>query len=275
MTHPTREHEERLRRALRAAADSVEPAADGLGRIRARLTPPRPLVAAWMVSGTEPAALRLRFALTSLRLRIGLALGPALRHLQPALRHLQPAFRHVRPAFSKIGPALGSLGSARDKLRTRPTWLRLAASMAAFLVIIGSGALAISKLQQSITPTGSLTGVARGQGHPGATGTGGLSGSGHPLKVPGWPALPPLPRGELPPAIFPSKASPTPTPTCTPTPTPTGTPTPTTSPTVSPSPGASSVPTGGGVSEALGAAVPLSGSGSATGASPGTNKKAC
>jgi hypothetical protein len=35
------------------------------------------------------------------------------------------------------------------------------------------------------------------------------------------------------------------------------------------------VPTGGGVSEALGAAVPLSGSGSATGASPGTNKKAC
>ena len=30
-----------------------------------------------------------------------------------------------------------------------------------------------------------------------------------------------------------------------------------------------------GVSEALGAAVPLSGSGSATGASPGTNKKAC
>ena len=43
MTHPSLEYEDRLRRALRAAADSVEPSADGLGRIRARLTPPRPV----------------------------------------------------------------------------------------------------------------------------------------------------------------------------------------------------------------------------------------
>ena len=71
MTHPSREYEDRLRRALRAAADSVEPSPDGLGRIRARLTPPRPVVAAWMVTETEPSMLRLRSLLNSLRLRIG------------------------------------------------------------------------------------------------------------------------------------------------------------------------------------------------------------
>jgi hypothetical protein len=60
MTHPSREYEDRLRRALRAAADSVEPSPDGLGRIRARLTPPRPVVAAWMVTETEPCMLRTR-----------------------------------------------------------------------------------------------------------------------------------------------------------------------------------------------------------------------
>ena len=75
MTHPTLDHEERLRSALRAAADSIEPAADGLGRIRARLTPPRPVIAAWMVSWTEPVMLRLRLAVPWLRLRLGLAHG--------------------------------------------------------------------------------------------------------------------------------------------------------------------------------------------------------
>src|SRR5450755_1791238 len=123
MTHPTLDHEERLRSALRAAADSVEPAADGLGRIRARLTPPRPVIAAWMVSGTEPVMLRLRLAVTWLRLRLGLAHG-----------RLTAAFTGVMPA--------------RGEPRTRAAWLRPAGALAAFVVIIGSGALVIGHLQQ-------------------------------------------------------------------------------------------------------------------------------
>ena len=124
MTHPSREYEDRLRRALRAAADSVEPSPDGLGRIRARLTPPRPVVAAWMVTETEPSMLRLRSLLTSLRLRIGRPRG------------------QFRPA-----PA----GGARHKLRTQQSWLRPVAALAAFVVIVGSGAFAISKLMQTST----------------------------------------------------------------------------------------------------------------------------
>jgi hypothetical protein len=42
MTYPTRDHEELLCRALHTAAESVEPAGDGLERIRARLSPSCP-----------------------------------------------------------------------------------------------------------------------------------------------------------------------------------------------------------------------------------------
>ena len=124
MTHPSREYEDRLRRALRAAADSVEPSPDGLGRIRARLTPPRPVVAAWMVTETEPSMLRLRSLLNSLRLRIGRPRG-------------------------QFRPAPAGTGAARHKLRTQQSWLRPVAVMAAFVVILGSGAFAISKLMQT------------------------------------------------------------------------------------------------------------------------------
>ena len=44
------DHEDFLRRALHAAADSVEPSDDGLERIRARLRAPRPRPVAWMMA---------------------------------------------------------------------------------------------------------------------------------------------------------------------------------------------------------------------------------
>ena len=43
MTQHSGDYEDFLRGALHAAVDSVEPAGDGLGRIRARLTTPHPL----------------------------------------------------------------------------------------------------------------------------------------------------------------------------------------------------------------------------------------
>src|SRR5712691_215618 len=161
MTYPSREHEELLRRALRVAADSVEPAGDGLERIRVRLSPPRPAFAAWMMSATEPVALRLRPLLAWLRLRTGLALawigpalgriGPALTRIAPALGRIGPALGRIAPALTRIGPALGRAGTAIGRigpvlgwrragngwLKVRPAWLRPAAAMAAFVVIIG------------------------------------------------------------------------------------------------------------------------------------------
>src|SRR5258708_39577556 len=71
----TRYEEEILRRALHAAADRIEPAPDGLERIRARLSKPRPLAVAWlMVCWTgvaQPALLRMEPAVASLFERLG------------------------------------------------------------------------------------------------------------------------------------------------------------------------------------------------------------
>ena len=284
MTHPTLDHEERLRRALRAAADSVEPAADGLGRIRARLTPPRPVIAAWMVSGTEPVMLRLRLAVTWLRLRLG------------------PAHGRLTAAFTGIMPAPG-------EPRTRAAWLRPAGALAAFVVIIGSGALAISQLQQQVSRAGNAAATSPSGEHISKSGHGALAGTATPteLKRTGWllvPLIPrvstglpspnpakasPAPSSTCPPSPQPSTtptATPTPYPTPTPTPSPTSpspsqspTPTPTPSGSGSPSPGASAMPTssaaqaGASVNTVAYLGGPMIGS--TVSPSPATNKSAC
>jgi hypothetical protein len=298
MTHPTLDHEERLRRALRAAADSVEPAADGLGRIRARLTPPRPVIAAWMVSGTEPAVLRLRLAVTWLRLRLGLAHG----RIGPVAGRARPALGRIRAAFTGIVPA-------RSESRARAAWLRPVGAMAAFVVIIGSGALAIARLQQTAAPFGNTAALGNSRPHASPRATTGLAGDGTPreLKSTGWPLVPltpqrstgllppnprkasPAPSSTCPPSPKPSTPSPTPTspsPSASPTPTPTSpspsaSPSPTSTPTDSgsPSPGASAMPTssatpsGAPVNTVVDVADPVSGS--SVSPSPDTNKTAC
>ena len=206
MTHPSREYEDRLRRALRAAADSVEPSPDGLGRIRARLTPPRPVVAAWMVTETEPSMLRLRSLLNSLRLRIGRPRG-------------------------QFRPAPAGTGAARHKLRTQQSWLRPVAVAAAFVVILGSGAFAISKLMQnsglSVSGSASGGGEAFSATSPGGGG-GAVKGGGSALSPgSGWPGSNShgAHGGFLAPPLLPASGkNPSPSSSCTPTPTPTPTP---------------------------------------------------
>jgi hypothetical protein len=285
MTYPTREHEELLRRALRVAADSVEPAGDGLERIRARLTTPRPAVAAWMMSGTEPAVLRLRPLLTSLR---------------PLLTRL----RQVTES------ALDRLWAGRGALRTHPAWLRPAAAMAAFVVIIGSGALAIRALQHTITQTAAPQSLGVAEGTSSGQSGRGVNGKGHKLiqlvpvpLVPLNPSLPefwplrtptgtPPPHSSQPTPLASPSCSVTTTPPPTPTPSPppttpvsptptsgspsptatgTGSPTPTASPTDSPA--ASSA---GAVTQAVAAAPLSSGAGSTSGSpAPGVRTGTC
>src|SRR5215472_3868346 len=94
MTHS--EQEEILRRALHAVADQIEPAADGLERIRERLSKPRPLAVAWLMAGwtglAQPLLLRMEPVLagTAGRLseRLGTWLRPAIERLRPAIEGL-------------------------------------------------------------------------------------------------------------------------------------------------------------------------------------------
>ncbi len=310
MTYPTREHEELLRRALRVAADSVEPAGDGLERIRARLTTPRPAVAAWMMSGTEPAVLRMRPLLTRLR-QVSESALDRLWAGRSALDRLWAG----RSALDRLWAGRGAL-RAHLALRAHPAWLRPAAAMAAFVVIIGSGALAIRALQHTITQTGVPTslGVAEGisSGQPG----GGLNGQGQKLIQPVqtvplvpldpsmpqfWPLLTPTgtppPQSAQPTPLPSPSCSVTTTPPATPTPSPppsppvtpspssgspsptgigTGSPSPTASPTDSPAASSAGASSAGAVTQAVAAAPLNSGAGSTNGSpSPGVRTGTC
>src|SRR5258708_11533095 len=111
----TRYEEEILRRALHAAADRIEPAPDGLERVRARLSKPRPLAVAWlMVCWTgvaQPALLRMEPAVASLFERLGAWLrlvikspGARVQPVPPAGERLRPPARRLRAAGQLLRP---------------------------------------------------------------------------------------------------------------------------------------------------------------------------
>src|SRR5260370_38398735 len=76
MSQRDRDYDEIVRRALHAAADSIEPGEAGLERIRARLTGPRPMPVAWMVAGYSAVARRALGGLQSVWAWLKTVLGP-------------------------------------------------------------------------------------------------------------------------------------------------------------------------------------------------------
>src|SRR5580692_7648361 len=124
--------DEILRRELHAAAQSIEPAADGLNRIRERLSPPRPVAVAWLMVGWtrvgQPALLRIDELLV--------AFGEWLRPV------LQPTWSRVRALFT---PRTESGGRP-----SRYAWLRPALAMAAVVAVAVAGGFALSGLPRQI-----------------------------------------------------------------------------------------------------------------------------
>ncbi len=227
------DYDDILRRALRTAADGIEPSADGLERIRARLTVPRPLPMAWLMVGyTEvalPALARAWSALSSLRVRLRPSSGQAAQ--------ARAAYRHLAPALVR-----------------RYGWLRPAA-VASAIVIAVAGGFALSQLPGAISNSGAENlplsnvgthphGGSANSGtvsqFPGPSKTSGaVSGILHPSPSASATCTPsPKRRGSgSQPASKPTPSrTPTPTPSVTPTPTATASPTPTATGTPSPTP---------------------------------------
>lgn len=243
----TREHDldEFLRRALHAAADSVEPAGDGLERIRHQLARPR---------------LRLQFHLwltecADLVRLAGIRLEPAASRVWAALlAACAAAVAAVRRlagwAAAKAGAPAAAEGRSRHGAahRSQPagplsglgslSWLRPALAVAGAVVIVVAGVFTLAQLRQTVTDISLLTG---GNQSPSA----------------GAPSAPGATRSRIPGGVAPSSpgSSPSarakgsrhhaaPVPTCTPrattgpivTSSPSATPTPSSSPTVTPSP---------------------------------------
>jgi hypothetical protein len=151
MTRQQRDYDDILRRALRAAAESVEPAADGLDRIRGRLSASRvgPFVLfteflhwlrsmlLWIESGSAGARSGLQALGTRLQLpaRARQVLGriqPALAALRRQAARAQPALAALRRQAARAQPALAAMGSkaapqrpcAAHRTQPPPTGLR-------------------------------------------------------------------------------------------------------------------------------------------------------
>ncbi len=229
-----RELEDVLRRALRMAADSVEPGADGLDRIRSRISAQRQMPSGWNM--------------VELAGRAGRS-SSVLRNLLPVSIAARAA---VYAVVQRFRPE--SDGSIWHR------WLRPAAALATGVLVVLAGSWALTVLPQVIVSSGS-NGLPRGSGGhvPGASGSGpaaprtgspgpGYSGSAtYPLRHHGdsspsasatVPASFSPPAGPTPPQSFLPSASPTPSTSASPSASPT--PSPSCSPSASPTPSGNS-----------------------------------
>jgi hypothetical protein len=143
------DYEEALRRALHAAADSIEPSADGLERIRERLN--RPMLSFEAASAWSAG--------TAAWLR---------RVMEPVVAAFWAVIDRFRPAPAKAGHA-----------RPRYNWIRPVAGMGIAVFVVAAGAFALKTLPQAISPSSSSSaqGSAAGGNAPG-TGTGGGANGG-------------------------------------------------------------------------------------------------
>jgi hypothetical protein len=240
------EPEDILRQALRAAAQSVEPAPEGLTQIRARLSTPHPLAVAWLLDGWETASqfvtLRLEAALdwlanslhTALRTVDGL-LYPLTERLQPVTERLRPALAWLIAAVAWLGRMIRPTQAGSEERRPRYAWVRPAIAMAAVVLVAVVGGFALSGRLNVISQSGLNVFSSGGQtanSNGGGTHNSGVTGNGtHPQPSPGPSGrngASPSPTSSCKPKAKP-KAHPSPTPT-TPTQTPTRSVSPTTAP---------------------------------------------
>ncbi|HXF20976.1 MAG TPA: hypothetical protein VN597_11010 [Streptosporangiaceae bacterium] len=277
MTTLDREYEDVVRRALIAAAESIEPAGDGLQRIRHQLSSPRSMTSLtasfteWLrLSGIrfsvrlEPAAGTGRAALGQVR---HLFTGPGLRP-GPFLTRGQASGEYPGGPPGRRGSALGRLGPAA-------AWLRPVLAVAAVVAVVAVAVLAVDRSQRTLfTPTNSVSAHHADAGGPATAaaetaslrpweplgvvavpaGASSAQGTKHTLV----PAVACSPKASVSPSPPITAASAAPTPTATPTDTPSATPTPTPSvtPSVTTSPSVTPTPTDSGVSTSGSEATP-------------------
>lgn len=155
-----RDYDDVLRRALHAAADSVQPSPDGLERIRARMKTPPVLSFASVVAWCQEAAT--------------IVVGWAAPLIRTALDAFWSVIDRFRPAS-----ALPSEGGSRSG------WIRPMVAMGTAIFVVAAGAFALLTLPHAISPNNgsaffslpwshSTSGGSSGGGNSNA---GGLSGN--------------------------------------------------------------------------------------------------
>lgn len=275
-----RDFDDILRRALRVAAESVEPAGDGLDRIRQRISSPRPVTSFLFAEPLETLRMTLIRLLVALEPVLAWARSGAAR-LRPLAASLRPALARLRPLVAWAGPVLAAIGwptsqqrrqaahresappGARGRVfssltRWRPAamWLRPILAVAGAVAIVVAGVFALGPLQQVITPENSFTSPGShggGPAFPGHTGSGST-----PNVISSQPIAPSAARSSSRSARAAASCKPKPKiASTTPPATDPATPTPSDSPSVTPSPtdstSASATPTDSAAAGSTGA----------------------
>jgi hypothetical protein len=251
MTSQERDYDDILRRALRAAAESVEPAADGLERIRSRVSSrhlsPFMLLTGFLYDCFRPIPLWLesggagaRSALEWLRGRVVRAHVPG--RSGPAVdgtgQRPRAAHRSAAPPTgwrARLGPAFTRLGPAAS-------WLKPVLAVSGAVAIVVAGVFTLGQVQQAITPANQISRTSSPHHRapapssaPGGLAPNSQSAAASPTATGSRAARPtascsPSPKVKASPAPDKS-ATPTPTDSASPTPTPTDSSTPTPTPT--------------------------------------------
>ena len=223
-----RDLEDVLRRALRTATQSVEPGADGLDRIRSRISARRPAPSGWNMAELAGRA------------------GPSSSVLRNLLRVSTAPRVPVSAVVQRFRPRSDGIGWNR--------WLRPAAAVVTGVFVVLAGSWALTALPRVIVSSASH-GSAPGSGGgrvPGAGGSGsGALGTGsqNPVMSPSYSSsatYPPRHHGDLSPpasATMPASSAPPASPTAPPGSPLSPSPTPPTS--ASPTPPASCSPSAG------------------------------
>ncbi len=211
MISQDRDFEDILRGALRAAAESIEPAGNGLERIRRRS------------HSRRSARTMLARAADWLRL-YRIRLSVRLESLRWELSQRGIGQPPTGPDHDGRTPA----GKTAARLGPAAAWLKPASAVAAVVAIVVIGVLTLNRMQAAvITPTNAVT--SPGHQHAPAAATG--------LATPGPWTVPIGVSTSQPPSLSKKKATlATPAVACTPTPTPSATPDPTASAPASPTP---------------------------------------
>jgi hypothetical protein len=260
MTSPERDYDDILRRALRAAAESIEPAADGLDRIRGRVSARRagsfvllaefldwfrPILR-WLESGAAGARSGLLPLAT--RMQLPARSGQVLGWFRTALARLRPLVAWAPPLLAATGWKAAWQRRAEHRTQPSPTglrarlgpvfirlgpaasWLRPVIAVAAAVGIVVAGVFALGQAQQFITPTNQISNPAATHHKAPATATSSAgvvapivpASSTYPTGSPAGAPLPSCSSSATPkPSATAPSTSPSPTPTHIPTPTPT------------------------------------------------------
>ena len=194
-----RDLEDVLRRALRTATQSVEPGADGLDRIRSRISARRPAPSGWNMAELTGRA------------------GPSSSVLRNLLRVSTGPRAPLYAVVQRFRPRSDGIGWNR--------WLRPAAAVATGVFVVLAGSWALTALPRVIVSSASSAPGSGGGRVPGAGGSGsGALGTGsqNPVMSPSYSSsatYPPRHHGDLSPpasATMPASSAPPASPTTPP-----------------------------------------------------------